>query len=634
MNDQLQINQALHGYADGHQLLASSIALTREQQSTLLVMSDLSGPSYEPGFDGYLTAYPLAGGGLYCIAKTWYAIELPRPGCVWTHSILVQDQDLAQISDVRALLSLFSRPGPEMNFDSYTRVLHLRPYIGQLQTFPSHVGMAILRELYGSKAAVVLESGGTQPYEDVVIAIFSQQWPRLRRNFRFCTGALSLRDNNFDLAIAPTKAAASNSANVVIVAEESVLKLRPSVDQDDWVSIVGQDLVASDLPTELRQFLWRYGPDYSDGRQVFRALSEIHIASTRDSAAENVDQVLSAVGYFFPDPTSSSRLKFEFFGSNGHYSHAYGGEGQVLRALVTHPAADSIADEVAQIEPRARLLTSFDLETAINIALQALRLGGRRAAGFIDGFCEVVAVNEQALRVVPVSLVIELSARRPQLLTQSGVWRRQPAEQVSMCTVFANQEIFAEVSVGAVVRAILSGEAWHALSVICERFGREAILSVLEWIDSQDEEPLSVPHAVNGVLSARASSIMELVASGALGRRSLKVLSALLDARSYDVRRMGASHWIPIAEMDLRLANSAEEIHSRAFMLAIGLAFHNLRLIGVGFSHVYGVARANELPMADFDMMEPYLPWYSPKWDTCARLIRAAVRVFVSERGK
>src|SRR5579872_1415199 len=82
-------HQTLHGYGDGHQLLASSIDLPTAQSSALLVMSDLSGPGFRRGYESYLTGYPLGGAGVYCIARTWFAPELSRPGCVWTHSILL-----------------------------------------------------------------------------------------------------------------------------------------------------------------------------------------------------------------------------------------------------------------------------------------------------------------------------------------------------------------------------------------------------------------------------------------------------------------------------------------------------------------------------------------------------------------
>lgn len=42
--DLLQFEQTLHGYDNGHRLLASSLALDAKDERALLSMSDLSGP--------------------------------------------------------------------------------------------------------------------------------------------------------------------------------------------------------------------------------------------------------------------------------------------------------------------------------------------------------------------------------------------------------------------------------------------------------------------------------------------------------------------------------------------------------------------------------------------------------------
>ena len=278
------------------------------------------------------------------------------------------------------------------------------------------------------------------------------------------------------------------------------------------------------------------------------------------------------------------------------------------------PAGILIADEIARIRPRALRLTSFDLNSATNIALAALRVGGTKAAAFVDGFSDAVEAHGQALQTIPISLVLELVTRQPRFLALESVWRRPLAQQASLCAIFANPEIVAELSVRRIIDAILSAKAWYALTVACEQFGREAILSIVQWIDAREDELLSIPEPVNQILAVRAPLIAELIITGVFKRRSLKAMSALLDARANEIRQLGAAYWIPIAEKEVRFTDTAEELRSRAFMLAIGLACHNVKLISGGFSDVYEAARANELPLEEFEMLEPFLPWYSPTW--------------------
>ena len=65
-----KLQQALHGYADGHRQLALSTTLKPRDQKALLALSDISGPGARLDDDGYLTGYPLLESGFYALART------------------------------------------------------------------------------------------------------------------------------------------------------------------------------------------------------------------------------------------------------------------------------------------------------------------------------------------------------------------------------------------------------------------------------------------------------------------------------------------------------------------------------------------------------------------------------------
>ena len=108
----VRLHQALHGYADGHRLIASSTSLKTREAKTILTLSDASGSTSSIETTGYLTGYPLPEAGLYAFAKTWPAPEMPRPGCVWTHTLLIDFADLATIADLAGLVAAFRQPLP------------------------------------------------------------------------------------------------------------------------------------------------------------------------------------------------------------------------------------------------------------------------------------------------------------------------------------------------------------------------------------------------------------------------------------------------------------------------------------------------------------------------------------------
>ena len=115
MNSVIELDQTLHGYANGHQLIVSSMDLNTEDKRLMDELSDLSGICEENYFVDYYTGYPIASGKKYVIAKTWYAYEKQRPGCVWTHSLVLNTEDIGKISSMKSFEKLFRRPMGNMN---------------------------------------------------------------------------------------------------------------------------------------------------------------------------------------------------------------------------------------------------------------------------------------------------------------------------------------------------------------------------------------------------------------------------------------------------------------------------------------------------------------------------------------
>lgn len=117
------INQILHGYENGHNKLASSINLSLEDDNLMRVMSDWTGfTGLTEKDDSYITCYTLPDSKLYVIAKTWYAKEMPRPGCVWTHSLIINLEKTDDSLDFRKFGKLFIRP-QKGDYQSYFRTI-------------------------------------------------------------------------------------------------------------------------------------------------------------------------------------------------------------------------------------------------------------------------------------------------------------------------------------------------------------------------------------------------------------------------------------------------------------------------------------------------------------------------------
>jgi hypothetical protein len=182
----MRIEQTLHGYSDGHRLLAASKELSRGAKYVMLPLSDMSGRSMVPNFEEYLTGYPVPETSLYAFARTWYAPEMERPGCVWTHTLLVESKDLGNISDFAALLPLFRRPtrrGTKDSWEEFRSALELPEPQGHQADLPralDQVAKSLLLALYRTPdAPVVLAAEDSTSFEMLLLALWSQQWPAL-----------------------------------------------------------------------------------------------------------------------------------------------------------------------------------------------------------------------------------------------------------------------------------------------------------------------------------------------------------------------------------------------------------------------------------------------------------------------
>lgn len=193
----MKIDQCLFGYDDGHRLLASSLSL-EEDTSLLTELSDLAPGTVFGKSEGYWTGLPVASLGCYVLMRTWAAPEMPRPGCVWTHALLIKPTLLESFSDLSFLQSLVTKPNVLFDRKSYSEPLEIK--LSDVYSREEKVNDVIVRNLLLS----LYETGNTtvqisSPGElDIpLFAVWSQQWPRLRRNFRFQTAASrSIRTNS------------------------------------------------------------------------------------------------------------------------------------------------------------------------------------------------------------------------------------------------------------------------------------------------------------------------------------------------------------------------------------------------------------------------------------------------------
>jgi hypothetical protein len=315
------IHQALHGYRDGHTLIAASTELHRQARAEIQRLSDRSGPGEEPGFESYLTAYPVPGMSVYAFARTWSAPEMPRPGCVWTHTLFVSHVVLGKLSGLHVLLPLFRHPGTphEGSFsDAYQDPLEVPQSASTTPTVNDTHGrlVSVIEAVYGSKHPVLVESDAADEVEALFLGIWAQQWRQLRQRFTFCTGSLAPRTawgEPMDLQAIPR----GRASRVQRAAPTGSVYLASSYEAENgegpaWAIRAARVLSGGTAREDFLRFVHTFGGDAGRGRTTFPVLVEALIAL--DDTTLSPEARLERIGHLFPSPESALRLKRALLG--------------------------------------------------------------------------------------------------------------------------------------------------------------------------------------------------------------------------------------------------------------------------------------------------------------------------------
>lgn len=202
----ININQQIHGYRQGHELLSTSITLSKTDQSTIDQLSDVAGP-LRPGeiFSPYVSGYPLPSGSHYALARTWQDLTVARAGCVRTLSLLIPMAAWASTDDVRSLFDLLDRDGAPLEAQPTlakpSSTMPLRPV-------PEFRAKELMEAMFLEEAKPVVLFDAPDP-ELVALRLLTALWPSLRSRFAVSTFALSPRKVEgrfFDLVFAPKDA--------------------------------------------------------------------------------------------------------------------------------------------------------------------------------------------------------------------------------------------------------------------------------------------------------------------------------------------------------------------------------------------------------------------------------------------
>ncbi|SRR5229473_2624071 len=648
-----EVHQFLHGYSDGHRLVEGSVKLPSDLARLMLKMSDLSGSSIVSGFERYITGYPLESINAYALAMTWYASEMPRPGCVWTHTITLPVQTLATISSLVSLTRLFRRPKRGFLKSDYAETISFERSPVQVNAFDDDMRFphpdsldveglkgqlgSIFSAYYGSPkfSPVVLVARDSDEFSGAIFALWSQQWPRLRQKFLFCTGSLSGRSldgRTFDIQCSPPTAA----KDVAREAAAEPLRVEPILIPPDGNTCPPDLESAVDdavFPNggAFRTFLWASVDDSADRKDVSYFVRIYDAVNT----SQSVNAVIHLVAESFPEPNGGARLKQVLFGSDSSdFVVTNYKERDILLSLARTPDFRIFDFEALSIENRVTRLCASEPNDARWLLRQLFEvtvndLGEKILSALIAHMNADTAmeITQGGPKFLP-----GLFRARPDLARFSELWKLGGDRKRELFEAVVGQKGLDPTAIHGIIAALLESNSEGFLRRSIDHWGKDAVFSILDWVGSHDGR---ISRASCDALSTQPELVMDWVQQNSDSSPiSLVTVAHVVAPYASRISKRDSEVWLRTFRDVQATATDAEKDYLASFLLT--LAFCNappapLDLVAESYQRVHQVAWEERLSDEAWSIVESFVPelsWWK-NWDKCERLNRGLIAAFI-----
>jgi len=624
------VHQCLFGYEGGHRLLATSLPLPPPAASLLLMLSDLAPGLTSGDVDNYWTGVPIASMKYYALLRTWRAPEISRPGCVWTHALLVGFADIARFVDLAVLAGSVARPSGAAAFDRYAAPLSFGEYSLRGVESAATRGIAprdalrVLRAIYGPRATGALSAAPTA-LDGAIFAAWTQQWPRLRRAFSFRTATSgpsgTIPGVRFDLRVSPGQERKS---------------ARPDETPPDGGEAIAIDDLLSAQPTEFRRFLWRYGSDIRQGREHFRFLADVYRGTrARHLTSGALERTLLAVSSALPAPDDGRVLKEDLV-SPAHRRYSLvpaTGPLATLEFFVRHPETKGLP--APQEEAFEAIRELWPARSAEILALAEQAASGTSVFGDMV-LARLADVADPATFLASTEarpkVRRRLIATKPMLLDTDLLLQIPPPELYDLLALLPEDETIAR----PVLTRLLALDDQNVVADAFVRFPALTMALVSEAVERSVAAGggAAADSWLRGVAERSALFLSGGFVETARSTRTLAAFAAMLRHDSPAVLRAGPLPWVAA----LRGAKDDVHGHERqiflSFLLATALSTPRQGcepLFEIGFESLHADLRRQALSQDAFSILARHLPevsWWE-RWDSCLRLRLGTVTAYV-----
>lgn len=626
------IEQTLYGYNKGHGLLASSFPVRPNNDSSLMsVLSDWTGFRNELGEDSYMTFYPLSNGEKYAFAKTWYAEEMERPGCVWTHTLIVDLKEMDRNFDFRVLDDYFRRPQKD-DYELYQHKIE----IDNFETRNSNVVFNMFDDtsllvlylllLGNNKNLFIYMDEAQRAYQALCFYLLQYlpldmlKWISLstgsasRRKFGSEDFSIQFTDNitNISLSNAPWKgkiAKENFTIGLLYIFEQS------KRENDTFPSLIR--LFREDIKDE-KEKLFAFA----------MLMKELDTALNEKVGEKEYANVLSLLEEYFPKQNEGIRLKSNFLSEK--ISSLYGTEEDYLFQIASLKNDSFLHPLLTHFTQRLMVLDKNSHNAYVDLMGKIARIEHPNETAYNALLYAVDHMEEEELlRMVNNNWehILPLLNNNERFF-DAGMWLRLSAKQFNDIFLMYDSHNFEsfkhwdELLKKVLVSETLTGENISSQLVI------NANDAVKMIFDSANDSHLSVvsPFLLLSCMQKKQDFLGWLGRQKFINERVEKFIIHQIDPTSIYVKESQSCSWKALLEAD----NGGKSID---FYLYLYILAHNwkdrlsVEMLKHGFYPIYKELSKSKLSSKDWDRISSVTPnrYFIANWDKCKILSRGLV---------
>ena len=646
------LEQALHGYSQGHHLLASSVELSKGSQRIMSILSDLSGPETCEGFSEYLTGYPLVEDCYYALGKTWYALEMNRPGCVWTHTILIKFDELKKIKDSKKLLNYFNRPYEDFSKNKYSTSIEISTvddYKNFITSQKSYfVGLSdnlskdenggnIIKNLiyfiYSNDGPIILESDSAERYQELILRIWENQWLGLRKSFSFCTGSLANRKigkHTFDVQVVPDSISRSigrSDPNSVILDNGKINSYVPVF--SEWASQVA-DSILYNSNQRFKEFLEDFGSKFIK-REYFAKLSQLYVEINAKDRIKSIDQYLAVAKNIFKENDNNFIIEQLVDQSLKGFPNKWFGYSNSLSFLLDLSTTRNLVDfslEGKKLGSQLEVLLNPNNDEAKQL-FRGLISRNLNQLGelLLKEFSRLIKPEQLSkltdMDVGACNVLVSLNAK---FALVPEVWKQSKdfqSEIIDCVKKSASGDDLKE----KIILAILENSSESLYEQVFNAFGEISINVFLDWCKSISRENKEKIKDWMQICTYNPDVCIKWILSTEnLDGELLVSVISIFDPYSDMIKNFGVGPWVKVFEhLNYEILDSRSRLILAQFFLPLILMSNEVvpnDFVRFSFDQIYKELENSGFDYKEWIKLEPLLPlisWYSA-WDKCKRL--------------